>query len=173
MIFISIIFRCLSFATYAMLLRFYVIIPVILMWFVAHNILYKVMLDSSFFRNICKDSNVLEYLPAEVMCVTAGPVILPRTKSWSLETTQEKKSDWDRRRRKLFLLDSIGAFILHGMTLITIIVLLETTDLLEQNLSICTFSIVRNNLSLICGCIFALGYLNCITILIYYLLFII
>ena len=101
-----------------------------------------VVYRSSFLFNICKkDANVLSNIPEEVISVTVGPVLPPaEIYHWyEKDISKEQKEEQELIRKKLFLLDSVTSFISHSITLILIIVLYESTTLLNENLSFCTF----------------------------------
>ena len=70
--------------------------------------------------------------------------------------------------KKIFLVDAITSFASHGITMVIIIVLWETTSVLDQNLSICTFPLIKNNISLICGIIMSFSTVNCLLSYLYY-----
>ena len=171
MIFTSILFRCLSFVAMATFLRIYSIFPVVLIWFVTHNTLQKVIFQKSFFFNLCKGGiAIINNIPGEIISLTVGPILLPGRKFYyhKKDVTKEDKTGVDLRRRRWFFFDSIGSLILHGLTLITIMILWETTSLLQDNLSVCAFDLIKHNVTLFLGCILGLGVSNCIMTFLYF-----
>ena len=80
----------------------------------------------------------------------------------------EMKKEHDHKRKKLLFFEGISAFVSHGLVMLIIIVLWESTTILNHNLSICTFPWIRSNISVICANVIALSALNCVLSYVYY-----
>ena len=169
MILISLIFRCLSFVTMVTLLRFYSIFPVFVILLISYNTSQTIKYDQSLFYNLCNEDTDLRFA-AFVNLIRAygdtlvGPTLVPIEKLWWRQKyfSIEWKKKHDMKRKKIFLFDAITSFASHGLTMVIIIILWETTSVLDQNLSICTFPLVKNNVSLICGVIMSFSAVNCL-----------
>ena len=175
MILISLIARCLSFVTMVMLLKLYSIFPVFVIWLISYNTLQTIKYDQSFFYNLCNEDTDLRFA-AFVNLIRAygdtlvGPTLVPIEKLWWRQKnfSVEWKMKHDMKRKKIFLVDAITSFASHGTTMAIIIILWETTSVLDQNLSICTFPLIKNNISLICGIIMSFSAANCLLSYLYY-----
>lgn len=169
LIFISIIFRCTSFVIMVTFIRGYSILPMTMIWLFAHLAFQHVVSSTPFFGNIRTFFKGLYSVPAEVMQVTVGPILLPSNiYYWHQDSiTEEDKADLIYKRKRLFFLDSVLAFLFHGVTLLTITLLWEHTTLLNDNLSACTFDFIRNNVPLFCDCVLFLGFFHCLTSFLY------
>ena len=120
----SILFRCLSFVAISTFLRWYAIIPTLIIWFIGHNTFQKVIEEESWFLNIFKaGGSVVANIPYEIISITVGPILVSAKVSYwwqEGEVTKQEKADVELKRRKLFFFDSIGSFLAHGLTLMTI-----------------------------------------------------
>ena len=175
MVFISMIFRCASFVMMATLFRAYAIIPIVFIWWISHNTEEKIVDENSFFFNLCsQDTYDIPLTLANAFQkfgdMLVGPTLWPIEKLyWDKENfSTEEKKDHDMLRKKCWLFDAISTLLSHGIVLIIIIVLWETTTILDQNLSICAFPFIKDNISIICGIIIILGTLNCLMSFLYY-----
>ena len=99
-----------------------------------------------------------------------GPTLVPieRFLWFKDNVTSEEKEEHNLKRKSYWLFNVTASFMSHGIILIIIIILWETTSLLDQNLSTCTFPIVKNNVSYICGIVLILGGLNCLMTYLFY-----
>ena len=175
MIFVSTAFRCLSFTMIATLLRFYSIFPILWIFWISNSIEEMTVFGNSFFFNLCNAKtknlyNTLANIFNGVAGTLVGAVLFPMEKHyWFKENfSQDEKRYHDLNRKRFFLFDAGLSFISHGVVLIIIVSLWETTDLLNQNLSICTFEIFKNNISTICWFIMILSFLNFLMTYLYF-----
>ena len=175
MILISLVVRCSSFVIMLTLLRTYSFIPIFVIWLISYNTLQAIKYDQSFFYNICNEDTDLRFA-AFVNLIRAygdtlvGPTLVPIEKLWWRQKTFgiEWKVKHDKKRKKIFLVDAITSFASHGTTMVIIIIFWETTSVLDQNLSICTFPLIKNNVSLICGVIISFSAVNCLLSYLFY-----
>ena len=175
MIFITMIFRCSSLVMMATMLRWYSIIPILLIGWISHNTTQYVFHQNSFFFNLCQKTKYSLFGSLSDVLKRAGFILVgPRLNPierflWFHETfSNEEKKEHDMKRKKLWLIDSIISFVFHSIILIIIIVLWEKTSLFDQNLSVCTFPIIEKNISMICGIIMGVGLLSCLMPFLYY-----
>ena len=174
MIFTTLTFRCGSLVMMASLLRWYSIFPIVWILWMTYITDQKVKFDSSFdsiqFEKVTELKIILQRFLTKFGVLLVGAVLAPiEEQFWMLETLyKEQKDKHDLMRKKMWIFDSIASFLCHAIILITIIILWETTSILDQNLSICTFPIVRNNVSIICGMIMTSGLFSCLMSYLYY-----
>ena len=175
MVFISMIFRCVSFVMMATLFRAYAVVPIIWIWWITHNTAEKIIYKNSFFFNFCtRDTDdllgILMNAFQKFGSMLVGPVVYPIEQFYLYKEniSTEAKKKHDKLRKKLWLFDGLSTLLSHGIVLIIIIVLWETTSIVDQNLSICAFPIIKDNISIICGSIIILGALNCLMSFLYY-----
>ena len=175
MVFITMIFQCLSFVMMITLLRLYSIFPILWIWWMTENSTPKVFYKNSFFFYCCQEENFSFYAVIRNHFAIAGnllvgPALAPiEKKYWRVESfSEEQKREHDTKRKKYWLFNAITSFLYHATILIIIVVLWETTSVLDQNLSPCTFPVIKDYISIICGIIVALGMLSCLMPYVYY-----
>ena len=174
MIFTTVTFRCGSLVMMTTLLRWYSIFPIVWIWWMTYRTDQKLKSNSSFasieFQKVTELKIILQNLLMLFGVLLVGAVLAPiEERYWMLETFYKvQKENHDLERKKLWIFDSITSFLCHVIILIIIIVLWETTSVLDQNLSICTCSIIRNNISIICVMIMTSGLFSCLISYLYY-----
>ena len=137
--------------------------------------LQKLFYDKSFFFNLCNEDpddlliSICNFFTS-VGFILVGPIETPiELASWWQETfSEEEKKKHDMGRKRWWFVDSVSSFVSHGTVLIITIILWETTSVLDQNLSVCTFPLIRNSISIICGVVMTLSALNCLLSYLYY-----
>ena len=107
MVFISMLFRCLSFVLLATLFKFYSIFPIIWILWISHTTSVKVTSEQSFFFRLCNDDTAsicwsLSSVFWAIGDIFVGPVLYPIKKHlWYVETfnkEQKRKHDMMRKR---------------------------------------------------------------------------
>ena len=175
MIFISTAFRCLSFTMIATLLRIYSIFPILWIFWISNSVAEMTVFDNSFFFNLCNKKtkslyNTLANILNGVAGILIGPVLFPIEKHYWFKNnfSQDEKREHDLKRKRYFLFDAGLSFVSHGVVLIIIVSLWETTALLNQNLSVCTYELFKNNITLLCCFIMILSLLNFLMTYLYF-----
>ena len=172
MVFISILFRCLSFVMMATLLRVYSIFPIIWIWWISQSTVQKAVFERAFCSNFCKRELAgIQFKGFGIIGGTlVGPTLKPIERFFWYEDgfDTKQKIEHDMKRKRYWLLNAITSFLSHGTVSIALIILWETTSTLNQNLSWCTFPMVKENISIICGMVIALGATNCLTSYLFY-----
>ena len=172
MVFISLSFRCLSFVMMATLLRVYLIVPIIWIWWISQSTRQKAIFEEEFCSNFCKRKLAgIQFKSFGIIGgMLVGPTLTPIERFlWYEENFDPRqKIEHDMKRKRYWLLNAITSFWSHGAVSIVLIILWETTSTLNQNLNKCTFPILKENIAIICGMIITLGATNCLTSYLFY-----
>lgn len=162
----------------ATLFRYYSIIPILWICWISNEAGSKAVDGSLIFVNLCStrllrdtssENPILRqigYFCTSLGVICVGPIFYPIEQFYWWESTfsEEEKKKHDMERKKYWFFDSASSFVCHSTVLIIIIILWETTSALDQNLSICTYPLIKNNISIICAIIMTLSVLNCLII---------
>ena len=174
MIFTTLTFRCGSMVMMTTLLRWYSVFPIAWIWWMTYKTDQKLKSNRPFasiqFQKVTELKVILDNVLEKFGTLLVGAVVAPiEERYWMIETFYKvQKENYDLERKKMWMFDSITSFFCHAIILITIIVLWETTSVLDQNLNICTFPIIKNNISIICGMIMIPGLFSCLISYLYY-----
>ena len=197
-IFVSVVFRCLSFVLIVLLLRLFSIIPILWILWISNNTRQKVGYKKSLFFNSCQAPLqwTVRFLFEQSGYLLTGPVLEEYNRIFwfrkeknieDLDKVSElrlsraniitkmitghelyKVDAHEKKRTYLFLFDAISSFLSHGLVLIIIIILWEATPILDQNLKICTFPWIKSHISIICGGVISLSAINCLLCFFYF-----
>ena len=133
--------------------RLYSIIPISIMFLAQIIIVHKVT-NPKALKTMAWKATIIQF-PYMIMALVSGQILKPGP------------FNTNRRRKHLFLVDAISAFVINSLTLCSILIVGQFTPVLTNNLGICTLDVVKQNIELICGCIVTLGLLNCIVFYIF------
>ena len=114
--------------------RLYSIIPIFLMFLAQIIITHKVR-NPKALKTMAWKATILQ-LPYMAMALVSGQILVPS----SFNT--------NRRRKRVFLVDAISAFVINSLTLCSILIVGEFTPILTNSLGICTLDVVKENTEL-------------------------